>query len=160
MLKKTLTGWIIIFRWIKYALLKASCSVQTWKVKQDQIFSSNRVFPFSMNSYNLRVFICWTFIIFCIAHQLNYSHDLQEHCTDHRYRRSGWGLPRRTATREWCIVHGIKRQSSSFKIGSIDHLYQDPHIDHCNFVLHQGIRPMPPTWFGLCRKYSPASFTI
>ena len=36
------------------------------------------------------------------------------------------------------IVHGIKRRSSSFKTGRIDHLYQDPHIDHRNFVLHHG----------------------
>ena len=36
------------------------------------------------------------------------------------------------------IVHGIKRRSSSFNTGRIDHLYQDPHIDHRNFVLHHG----------------------
>ena len=34
------------------------------------------------------------------------------------------------------IVLGIKRRSSSFNTGRIDHLYQDPHIDHHNFVLH------------------------
>jgi GDPmannose 4,6-dehydratase len=36
------------------------------------------------------------------------------------------------------IVHGIKRRSSSFNTGRIDHLYQDPHIDRRNFVLHYG----------------------
>ena len=36
------------------------------------------------------------------------------------------------------IVHGIKRRSSSFNTGRIDHLYQDPHVDHRNFVLHYG----------------------
>ena len=36
------------------------------------------------------------------------------------------------------IVHGIKRRSSSFNTGRIDHLYQDPHIDHRNFVSHYG----------------------
>ena len=36
------------------------------------------------------------------------------------------------------IVHGIKRRSSLFNTGRIDHLYQDPHIDNRNFVLHYG----------------------
>ncbi len=36
------------------------------------------------------------------------------------------------------IVHGIKRRSSSFNTQRIDHLYQDPHIDHQNFFLHYG----------------------
>ena len=36
------------------------------------------------------------------------------------------------------IVHGLKRRSSSFNTGRIDHLYQDPQIDHRNFILHYG----------------------
>jgi len=36
------------------------------------------------------------------------------------------------------IVHGIKRRSSSFNTGRIDHLYQDPHITNRNFILHYG----------------------
>jgi GDPmannose 4,6-dehydratase len=36
------------------------------------------------------------------------------------------------------IVHGIKRRSSSFNTGRIDHIYQDPHIDNKNFILHYG----------------------
>ncbi len=36
------------------------------------------------------------------------------------------------------IVHGIKRRASIFNTDRIDHLYQDPHIDHRNFVLHYG----------------------
>jgi GDPmannose 4,6-dehydratase len=36
------------------------------------------------------------------------------------------------------VVHGIKRRASSFNTERIDHLYQDPHIDHRNFVLHYG----------------------
>ncbi len=36
------------------------------------------------------------------------------------------------------LVHGIKRRSSSFNTARIDHLYQDPHIDKPNFVLHHG----------------------
>jgi len=35
-------------------------------------------------------------------------------------------------------VHGIKRRSSSLNTERIDHLYQDPHINHRNFVLHYG----------------------
>ncbi len=36
------------------------------------------------------------------------------------------------------VVHGIKRRASSFNTQRIDHLYQDPHINHRNFVLHYG----------------------
>ena len=36
------------------------------------------------------------------------------------------------------IVHGIKRRSSSFNTSRIDHLYQDPHENEPNFVLHYG----------------------
>jgi GDPmannose 4,6-dehydratase len=36
------------------------------------------------------------------------------------------------------IVHGIKRRASLFNTDRIDHLYQDPHIDNRNFVLHYG----------------------
>ena len=36
------------------------------------------------------------------------------------------------------IVHGIKRRASLFNTDRIDHIYQDPHIDHRNLVLHYG----------------------
>ena len=36
------------------------------------------------------------------------------------------------------IVHGIKRRASSFNTERVDHLYQDPHVNHRNFVLHYG----------------------
>jgi GDPmannose 4,6-dehydratase len=36
------------------------------------------------------------------------------------------------------IVHGIKRRASLFNTDRIDHIYQDPHIDNRNFVLHYG----------------------
>ncbi len=36
------------------------------------------------------------------------------------------------------IVHGIKRRSSLFNTDRIDHLYQDPHVEHKNFILHYG----------------------
>ena len=35
-------------------------------------------------------------------------------------------------------VHGLKRRSSLFNTDRIDHLYQDPHVDHRNFILHYG----------------------
>ena len=35
-------------------------------------------------------------------------------------------------------VHGLKRRSSSFNTDRIDHLYQDPHIENANFILHYG----------------------
>ncbi len=36
------------------------------------------------------------------------------------------------------IVHGIKRRSSSFNTGRIEHLYQDPHEANQRFILHHG----------------------
>lgn len=36
------------------------------------------------------------------------------------------------------IVHGVKRRSSSFNTGRIDHLYRDPHDGQTNFYLHHG----------------------
>jgi GDPmannose 4,6-dehydratase len=35
-------------------------------------------------------------------------------------------------------VHGIKRRSSLFNTERIDHLYEDPHVDHQRFILHYG----------------------
>ncbi len=35
-------------------------------------------------------------------------------------------------------VHGLKRRSSLFNTNRIDHLYQDPHLEHKNFYLHYG----------------------
>lgn len=34
------------------------------------------------------------------------------------------------------VVHGIKRRSSSFNTGRVDHLYQDPHESAVRFYLH------------------------
>jgi GDPmannose 4,6-dehydratase len=36
------------------------------------------------------------------------------------------------------IVHGIKRRSSSFNTGRVEHLYQDPHERDPRFILHYG----------------------
>jgi len=35
-------------------------------------------------------------------------------------------------------VHGIKRRASLFNTDRIDHLYQDPHVDGRNLILHYG----------------------
>jgi len=36
------------------------------------------------------------------------------------------------------VVHGIKRRASSFNTQRIDHIYEDPHIQDSNFILHYG----------------------
>lgn len=36
------------------------------------------------------------------------------------------------------VVHGIKRRASLFNTDRIDHLYQDPHVENRNLVLHYG----------------------
>jgi GDPmannose 4,6-dehydratase len=35
-------------------------------------------------------------------------------------------------------VHGIKRRASQFNTQRVDHLYEDPHVEHQRFVLHYG----------------------
>ncbi len=40
--------------------------------------------------------------------------------------------------RKGYVVHGLKRRSSLFNTERIDHLYQDPHVDERNLILHYG----------------------
>lgn len=35
-------------------------------------------------------------------------------------------------------VHGIKRRASSFNTQRVDHIFQDPHVENQNFILHYG----------------------
>ncbi|MCW2305466.1 GDPmannose 4,6-dehydratase [Rhodovulum sulfidophilum] len=35
-------------------------------------------------------------------------------------------------------VHGIKRRTSLFNTQRVDHIYQDPHVNNANFILHYG----------------------
>src|SRR6187399_2180007 len=35
-------------------------------------------------------------------------------------------------------VHGLKRRSSSFNTGRVEHLYQDPHVEQARYHLHYG----------------------
>src|SRR6266566_8104034 len=39
------------------------------------------------------------------------------------------------------MVHGIKRRSSSFNSGRVDHLYVDPHQEGARFFMHHGDLP-------------------
>jgi GDPmannose 4,6-dehydratase len=36
------------------------------------------------------------------------------------------------------VVHGVKRRSSSFNTGRIEHLYEDPHVQDAHLRLHYG----------------------
>lgn len=36
------------------------------------------------------------------------------------------------------IVHGVKRRASLINTARIDHLYQEPHVENRNFILHYG----------------------
>src|SRR6185312_3215565 len=35
-------------------------------------------------------------------------------------------------------VHGVRRRSSSFNTGRVEHMYQDPHEADLRFVMHYG----------------------
>ncbi len=35
-------------------------------------------------------------------------------------------------------VHGIKRRSSMFNTQRVDHIYEDPQVEHQGFILHYG----------------------
>ena len=52
-------------------------------------------------------------------------------------------------------VNGIKRRSSSFNTSRIDHLYQDPHIDNPNFILHYGDLTDSTNIIKIINKISP-----
>ena len=52
-------------------------------------------------------------------------------------------------------VHGIKRRSSSFNTGRIDHLYEDPHEKNTNFFLHYGDMTDATNLIRLIQKIKP-----
>jgi GDPmannose 4,6-dehydratase len=35
-------------------------------------------------------------------------------------------------------VHGFKRRPLSFNTQRVDHIYEDPHVEHQRFMLHYG----------------------
>jgi len=53
------------------------------------------------------------------------------------------------------IVHGLKRRSSSLNTDRIDHLYQDPHVENRNFILHYGDMTDSANLIGLIKKIQP-----
>lgn len=53
------------------------------------------------------------------------------------------------------IVHGLKRRTSLFNTERIDHLYQDPHVNNKNFILHYGDMTDSSNLIRLIKKISP-----
>lgn len=53
------------------------------------------------------------------------------------------------------IVHGLKRRSSLFNTERIDHLYQDPHVENRNFILHYGDMTDSSNLIRLIQKIQP-----
>ena len=53
------------------------------------------------------------------------------------------------------VVHGLKRRSSLLNTDRIDHLYQDPHIENKNFILHYGDMTDSSNLIRLIKKIQP-----
>ena len=53
------------------------------------------------------------------------------------------------------IVHGIKRRTSLFNTDRIDHLYQDPHVNNRNFMLHYGDMTDSSSLIHIIQKVKP-----
>lgn len=52
-------------------------------------------------------------------------------------------------------VHGIKRRSSLFNTERVDHIYQDPHADSQQFVLHYGDLADGPNLIRILQEVQP-----
>jgi GDPmannose 4,6-dehydratase len=52
-------------------------------------------------------------------------------------------------------VHGLKRRSSSFNTGRINHVYQDPHEDDVRLKLHYGDMTDPTNLIRLVAETQP-----
>lgn len=52
-------------------------------------------------------------------------------------------------------VHGIKRRSSSFNTGRIDHIYEDPRVTDKNFFIHYGDITDSTNVISLIQKIQP-----
>jgi len=52
-------------------------------------------------------------------------------------------------------VHGLKRRSSSFNTGRIDHLYQDPHSEDRRFILHYADMTDSATLIRIIKEIQP-----
>ena len=53
------------------------------------------------------------------------------------------------------IVHGVKRRTSLLNTDRIDHLYQDPHVDNRNFLLHYGDMTDSSSLLHIIQKVKP-----
>jgi len=53
------------------------------------------------------------------------------------------------------VVHGIKRRSSQFNTERIDHLYQDPHVENRNFILHYSDMTDPTSLIRIIKEIAP-----
>ena len=52
-------------------------------------------------------------------------------------------------------VHGIKRRTSLFNTGRIDHLFKDPHESDKNLILHHGDMTDSSSLIGIMAKVKP-----
>ena len=52
-------------------------------------------------------------------------------------------------------VHGIKRRTSLFNTARIDHIYEDPHQTHRNFILHYGDMTDSSSLIHIVQKVQP-----
>ena len=52
-------------------------------------------------------------------------------------------------------VHGIKRRTSLFNTGRIDHIYEDPHQPHQRFILHYGDMTDSSSLLHIIQKVQP-----
>lgn len=52
-------------------------------------------------------------------------------------------------------VHGIKRRTSLFNTDRIDHLYQDPHVEERNLILHHGDMTDSSSLIRILREVEP-----
>ena len=57
-------------------------------------------------------------------------------------------------------VHGVKRRSSSFNTGRIDHLYQDLHQDGVKFKMHYGDMTDATNLIRLVQTVQPTEISI
>jgi GDPmannose 4,6-dehydratase len=53
------------------------------------------------------------------------------------------------------IVHGVKRRSSSFNTGRVDHLYVDPHDKSARFFMHHGDMTDAPNLIRIVQETQP-----
>ena len=53
------------------------------------------------------------------------------------------------------VVHGIKRRTSLFNTDRIDHLYQDPHVNNRDFMLHYGDMTDSSSLLHIIQKVQP-----